>query len=28
VYQIAEVASPTERQRRIREGILRGVTTP
>ncbi len=27
-YQIAEVASPTEKQRRIREGILHGVTTP
>jgi predicted metalloprotease with PDZ domain len=27
-YQISEIASPTERQRRIREGILRGVTTP
>jgi predicted metalloprotease with PDZ domain len=27
-YQITEIASPTERQRRIREGILRGVTTP
>jgi predicted metalloprotease with PDZ domain len=27
-YQIAEIASPTERQRRIRDGILRGVTTP
>jgi predicted metalloprotease with PDZ domain len=27
-YQIAEIPSPTERQRRIREGILRGVTTP
>ncbi len=28
VFQITEIASPTERQRRIREGILRGVTTP
>jgi len=28
VYQIAEIPAPTERQRRIREGILRGVTTP
>jgi len=28
VYQVTEIASPTERQRRIREGILRGVTTP
>jgi predicted metalloprotease with PDZ domain len=27
-YQIAEMPSPTERQRRIREGILRGVTAP
>jgi predicted metalloprotease with PDZ domain len=27
-YQIAEVPSPTERQRRIRDGILRGATTP
>ena len=27
-YQILEITSPTERQRRIREGILRGVTTP
>jgi predicted metalloprotease with PDZ domain len=27
-YQITETASPTERQRRIRDGILRGVTTP
>jgi predicted metalloprotease with PDZ domain len=27
-YQITEIPSPTERQRRIREGILRGVTTP
>jgi predicted metalloprotease with PDZ domain len=27
-YQITELASPTERQRRIRDGILRGVTTP
>jgi predicted metalloprotease with PDZ domain len=27
-YQIAEIPSPTERQRRIRDGILRGVTTP
>lgn len=28
VYQISETVSPTEKQRRIREGILRGVTTP
>jgi predicted metalloprotease with PDZ domain len=28
VYQISELGSPTEKQRRIREGILRGVTTP
>jgi predicted metalloprotease with PDZ domain len=27
-YQIADIASPTERQRRIRDGILRGVTNP
>jgi predicted metalloprotease with PDZ domain len=27
-YQIVEIPSPTERQRRIRDGILRGVTTP
>jgi predicted metalloprotease with PDZ domain len=27
-YQITEIASPTERQRRIRNGILRGITTP
>jgi predicted metalloprotease with PDZ domain len=27
-YQITEIASPTEKQRRIRDGILRGVTTP
>jgi predicted metalloprotease with PDZ domain len=27
-YQISEIASPTERQRRVRDGILRGVTTP
>ena len=27
-YQIAEMPSPTERQRRIRDGILRGLTTP
>ena len=27
-YQIAEIPSATERQRRIRDGILRGVTTP
>jgi predicted metalloprotease with PDZ domain len=27
-YQITEIASPTERQRRIRDGILRGVTNP
>jgi predicted metalloprotease with PDZ domain len=26
-YQITEIASPTEKQKRIREGILRGVTT-
>jgi predicted metalloprotease with PDZ domain len=26
-YQITEIPSPTERQRRIRDGILRGVTT-
>ncbi len=26
VYQITEIAGPTEKQRRIREGILRGVT--
>ncbi len=25
-YSISEVARPTDRQRRIREGILRGVT--
>jgi predicted metalloprotease with PDZ domain len=25
-YQITEIASPTERQRRVRDGILRGVT--
>jgi predicted metalloprotease with PDZ domain len=28
VYQIMEIPVPTERQRRIREGILHGVTTP
>ena len=28
VYQITEIASPTERQQRIRNGILRGITTP
>jgi predicted metalloprotease with PDZ domain len=28
VYQIAEIPNATEKQRRIREGILRGVTTP
>jgi len=28
VYQITEIPAPTERQRRIREGILRGLTTP
>ena len=28
VYQITEMSSPTERQKRIREGILRGGTTP
>jgi predicted metalloprotease with PDZ domain len=27
-FQITEIASPTERQRRIRDGILRGATTP
>jgi len=27
-YQVTEMASPTERQRRIRDGILRGATTP
>ena len=27
-YQITEIASPSEKQRRIRDGILRGVTTP
>jgi predicted metalloprotease with PDZ domain len=27
-YQITEIAAPTERQRRIRNGILRGITTP
>ncbi len=27
-YLIAEMPSPTEKQRRIRDGILRGVTTP
>jgi predicted metalloprotease with PDZ domain len=27
-YQIMEIASPTEKQRRIRDGILRGVITP
>lgn len=27
VYQISEVASPTEKQKRIRDGILRGVTS-
>jgi predicted metalloprotease with PDZ domain len=27
-YQITEIGSPTEKQRRIRDGILRGVTTP
>jgi predicted metalloprotease with PDZ domain len=27
-YQIAEMPSPTEKQRRIRDGILRGVTAP
>jgi predicted metalloprotease with PDZ domain len=27
-YLIAETPSPTDKQRRIREGILRGVTTP
>ena len=28
VYQIAEIPAPTEKQRRIRDVILRGVTTP
>ena len=28
IYQIIELPAPTEKQRRIREGILRGVTTP
>jgi predicted metalloprotease with PDZ domain len=28
VYQITEIPAPTERQQRIREGILHGVTTP
>jgi predicted metalloprotease with PDZ domain len=28
VYQIADAPSATEKQRRIRDGILRGVTTP
>ena len=27
-YQITEIPSPTEKQRRIRDGILHGVTTP
>jgi len=27
-YQITEIATPTEKQRRLREGILHGVTTP
>jgi predicted metalloprotease with PDZ domain len=27
-YQITEFPSPTEKQRRIRDGILRGITTP
>ena len=27
-FQITEIASPTERQRRIRDGMLRGATTP
>ncbi len=27
-YQITEIATPTDRQKRIRDGILRGVTTP
>lgn len=27
-YQISEITPPTEKQRRIRDGILRGVTTP
>ena len=26
-YQISEIGSPTERQRRVREGILRGMTS-
>jgi predicted metalloprotease with PDZ domain len=28
VYQITDAPSPTEKQRRIRDGILRGLTTP
>lgn len=27
-YQISEIAVPSDKQRRIRDGILRGVTTP
>jgi predicted metalloprotease with PDZ domain len=27
-YQITEIANPTEKQRRVRDGILHGVTTP
>lgn len=27
-YQIAEISAPSDKQRRIRDGILRGVTTP
>jgi hypothetical protein len=27
-YQITEAVSPTEKQRRIRDGVLRGITTP
>jgi hypothetical protein len=27
-YQIVETASPTEKQRRVRDGILHGTTTP
>jgi len=28
LFQISELPAPTEKQRRIRDGILRGVTTP
>jgi predicted metalloprotease with PDZ domain len=28
LFQISEIPAPTEKQRRIRDGILRGVTTP